>query len=230
MSTTFKKRAGRPVDALPQGPVPITQDAPRRQRRPAVIGAGVALAAVGALLSAWMYDEAGDRVSVIALAHDVPAGDTISASDLVSAQVASDPALDPVPVSRKGDIIGKTAVTDLPKGTLMTDASVRAGGDVAKGRDIVGVLAKPGQLPARELRPGDRVLVVSTPEDGSGSGSSQAGKPTMPDSISAVVSRVAGADANGARVVDVAVAGTDSTALAAWAASGHVAIVLKAGS
>ncbi|MEU3296678.1 SAF domain-containing protein [Streptomyces longwoodensis] len=230
MATTSarKKPADQPAPSAVPGPLPITQDAPRRRRRPVVVGAGLALAAVGALVAAWQVDEAGDRVAVVALAHDVQAGQVVKRSDLVVAQVAPDPALAPVPVSRSGDIVGKTAASDLPKGTLITNGSVREGSPIAQGRDTVGILAKPGQLPAQRLRAGDEVALVHTPEDDADSAKSSSQK--TPDSITAVVSGVSSADANGAVVVDVAVAGTDSSSLATWAARGAVTIVLKAGS
>lgn len=228
MATTFaKKKADQPSAAAPAaGPVPITQDAPRRRRRPVVVGAGLALAAVGALVAVWQVNEAGNRVSVIALAHDVEAGQTVKKSDLVTAQVAPDPALSPVPVSRSGDIVGKTAVSDLPEGTLVTDASVRAGSAVAKGLDTIGILAKPGQLPAQRLRTGDAVSLVHTPQEDAGTDASS----KTPDSIDAKVVGVSSPDANGAVVVDVAVSGTDSAPLAAWSARGAATIVLKADS
>ncbi|MFF6979411.1 SAF domain-containing protein [Streptomyces sp. NPDC008343] len=229
MATTFANK--KPADtaaAAPSGPLPITQDAPRRRRRPVVVGAGLALAAVGALVAVWQVDEAGNRVPVIALAHDVKAGETVQKSDLVVAQVAPDAALAPVPVSRSGDIVGKTAAADLPQGTLVTDASVNEGTPIAKGRDTVGILAKPGQLPAQRLHPGDEVVLVHTPQD-----DAEASKSTTqeaPDSISAVVVGLSSQDANGAVVVDVAVAGTDSPSLATWTARGAVTVVLKAAS
>ncbi|GGT28101.1 flagellar protein FlgA [Streptomyces kurssanovii] len=228
MATTFanKKTTGQSTAPVPAGPVPITQDAPRRRRRPVVVGAGLALAAVGALVAVWQVDEAGNRLPVIALAHDVKAGEIVRKSDLVVAQVAPDPALAPVPVSRSNDIVGKTAVADLPKGTLVTDSSVREGSPVAQGRDTVGILAKPGQLPAQRLRTGDSVALVHTPQDGAEAAQSSTQK--TPDSINAVVVGLSSPDANGAIVVDVAVAGTDSPPLATWAARGAVTVVLKA--
>ncbi|EDY49253.1 SAF domain-containing protein [Streptomyces clavuligerus] len=229
MATTLSARKSKGADsaaASPTGPVPITQDAPRRRRRPVVVGAGLALAAVGALLAVWQVDEAGNRVPVIALAHDVKAGQAVKKSDLVVAQIAPDAALAPVPVSRSGDIVGKTAAADLPKGSLVTDASVHEGTPVAKGRDTVGILAKPGQLPAQRLRTGDAVALVHTPQDDAGTAKS--GGKKAPDSLSAVVVGLSSPDANGAVVVDVAVAGTDSPSLATWAARGAVTIVLKA--
>ncbi|MEU0214361.1 SAF domain-containing protein [Streptomyces sp. NPDC006265] len=231
MATTFAKKntAAQPAAAAPGGPVPITQDAPRRRRRPVVVGAGLALAAVGALLAVWQVDEAGNRTPVIALAHDVKAGEKVKKSDLVVAQVAPDAALAPVPVSRSGDIVGKTAVADLPKGTLVTDSSVREGSPVAKGRDTVGILAKPGQLPAQRLRAGDAVALVHTPQDDADVAKGSSTQKTA-DTINAIVVGVSAPDANGAVVVDVAVAGTDSAPLATWAARGAVTVVLKAAS
>ncbi|MFF9458052.1 SAF domain-containing protein [Streptomyces flaveolus] len=229
MATTLPTRKSKGADSTatpPMGPIPITQDAPRRRRRPVVVGAGLALAAVGALLAVWQVDEAGNRVPVIAVAHDVKAGETVKKSDLVVAQVAPDAVLAPVPVSRSGDIVGKTAAADLPKGTLVTDASVQEGTPVAKGSDTVGILAKPGQLPAQRLRTGDAVALVHTPQDDADAAKS--GTQKAPDSITAVIVGLSSADANGAVVVDVAVAGTDSPTLATWAAKGEVTIVLKA--
>ncbi|MHC3392801.1 SAF domain-containing protein [Streptomyces lavendulocolor] len=229
MATTFaNKKPTEKAPAAAPGPLPISQDAPRRRRRPVVVGAGLALAAVGALLAVWQVDEAGNRVPVIAVAHDVKAGQIVKKSDLVVAQIAPDAALAPVPASRSGDIVGKTAAADLPKGSLVTDASVHEGTPVAKGRDTVGILAKPGQLPAQRLRTGDEVALVHTPQDDAEA--AKAGTQKAPDSISAVVVGLSSPDANGAVVVDVAVAGTDSPSLATWAARGAVTVVLKAAS
>jgi hypothetical protein len=227
MATSITTQQRTSDAAGPQGPLPITHDAPRSRRRPVVVGAGLALAAVGALVSVWMVNQAGDKVSVIATAHAIEAGETIKASDLVTAQISDDPALHPVPVSRSSDIVGKTAASDLPAGVLVTDDSVSSGSSVTKGKSVVGILAKPGQLPDEAMHPGDQVTVVYTPQDGSGSASSS--KPgSEPDSLPAVVARVSAPDANGAVVVDVAAADVNSTTLASWAAGGNVAIVLKA--
>ncbi|MFJ9574649.1 SAF domain-containing protein [Streptomyces bacillaris] len=229
MATKFApQRSAEPGPATAPSPLPITHEAPRRRRRPVVVGAGLALAAVGALLAAWQVSEAGDKTPVIALAHDVRAGQVVKKSDLAVAQVAADPALAPVPVSRSGDIVGKTAAADLSKGSLVTDSSVREGSLVTQGRDTVGILAKPGQLPAQRLRSGAKVALVHTPQDDADTAKSSTQK--APDSINAIVVGVSSADANGAVVVDVAVAGTDSSPLASWAARGAVTVVMKADS
>lgn len=235
MATKIAKRdnSGSASEA-PQGPLPITQDAPRKRRRPVVMGAGLALAAVGALIAVWAVDDAGDRVSVIATAKPIPAGAVIKPSDLVIAHVSRDAALHPVPVSEKKAIIGKAAAADIPAGILVTKDSVRDNASLTQGKDVVGILAKPGQLPSRLLEPGDEVTVVYTPQGGNGNAQSAGangkgdGKNTGPDSQPAVVTRVGDADANGARVVDVATTSGTSATLAAWAANNSASIVLKA--
>ncbi|WP_328373161.1 SAF domain-containing protein (plasmid) [Streptomyces sp. NBC_00445] len=207
----------------------MTNDAPRSRKHPVAVGAGLALAAVGALVAVWQVNEAGDKVGVVATRHAVAAGETIGASDLVTAAISHDSTLHTVPASGASDIIGKRAAADLPAGVLVTEDSVNAGSSVTKGKAVVGILAKPGQLPAQKLHAEDNVTIVHTPQEGSASAASdQAGTP--PDSLPAVVSRVGSPDANGAVVVDVAAAEANSTTIAAWAASGEVAIVLKADS
>lgn len=219
---TQKRRAAQAED--PGRPLPITDNSPRRSRRPALVTIGVALAAVGGLSAAYFVNAAGHRTDVIAVAHDIPAGQMITSADLVRASMVTDPALHPVPVSRAHDILGKAAAMDLPAGSLVTDRSVRGGQPLTAGKDTVGVLAKEGQLPAEALQPGQAVTVVQTPgqQDGSGAAAGQ------PSTISAVIVQIAAPDANGARVVDLAVSPVDSPALASWGATGRVAIVLKA--
>ncbi|MFE4599359.1 SAF domain-containing protein [Kitasatospora indigofera] len=208
----------------PLAPLPVTDSAPRRSRRPALFAVGVALAAVGGLGAAYFVHQAGVRVEVIAVAHDIPAGKLITSEDLVAASVIADPALHPVPVTRSHDILGKPAAADLPAGTLVTNRSVRTGQPLSAGKDTVGVLAKPGQLPAQALQAGDGVTIVSTP----GQQQDDKAAAQRPSTINAVVVQVSAPDANGARVVDLAVAPVDSPVLAAWSSTGRVAIVLKA--
>jgi len=227
MARTKEKTA--PDRVAVHTPLPITHDAPRSRRRPVVVGAGLALAAVGALVSVWLVNEAGDKIAVVATRHAIEAGDTVQASDLVTAEISRGSGLHVVAASRSSDLVGKRASSDLPAGVLVTEDSVSSGSSVTKGKSVVGILAKPGQLPVQTLHTGDKVTVVHTPTDGSASASSD--KPGSElDSLPAVVSRVGSPDANGAVVVDVAAAEVNSTSLAAWAASGDVAIVLKAAS
>ncbi|WP_233288926.1 SAF domain-containing protein [Kitasatospora sp. MBT63] len=219
--STTKQRTDPATDSAPAS-VPITESAPRRGRRPALVGIGVAVAVVGALGGWSLVDQARDRVQVLAVARPVPAGQAITAADLVAAEVAPDPALRPVAVSRSKEIVGKTAATDLVPGSLITTQSVREGKPVTTGRDVVGILTKPGQMPQGRLQIGDAVILVATPRQDDTKADAQ------PATINAVVARVGDADGNGVIVVDVAVSPVDSPSVAAWTASGRIGIVLKA--
>ncbi|MDH6710915.1 hypothetical protein P3T27_007666 [Kitasatospora sp. MAA19] len=206
------------------GPLPVADPGPRRSRRPAIIAVGVTLTALGGLTAGYYNMKAANRVEVIAVAHPIPAGKVISADDLKSASVIPDPALHPVPLPRAHDILGKAAAADLPAGTLITDDSVRSGQPLRAGKDTVGVLAKIGQLPAQSLQAGDEVQVVSTP----GPQDDKAATAARPATIGAVVLQVGEPDANNSRVVDLAVNPVDSPVVASWAATGRIAIILKA--
>ncbi|MER5352595.1 SAF domain-containing protein [Kitasatospora sp. NPDC002551] len=227
MAPTLSRPRRAPVQAgtsAPAAALPVSDPGTRRSRRPALVAVGVALAAVGGLAGAYLVNQAGQRTDVIAVARDIPAGKVITADDLRSASMVADPALHPVPVTRSADILGKTAAADLPAGALVTDSSVRTGQPIAAGKERVGVLVKAGQVPARALQAGDEVHVVATP----GPQDDKAATGARPSTIEAVVLQVGEPDANGARVVDLAVSAVDSPVVASWAATGRVALVVKA--
>ena len=210
--------------ASPGGPpVGISGAAPRRARRPMVVAVGTVLAVVGGLSAYSLVSHAGDRVAVLALAQSVPRGQTVTSADLVVAQVAPDPALLPVPAADAAQIVGRTSSVDLTKGSLLTAGEVQSGVSLTAGKSVVGVLAKPGMIPAGQLQPGDAVVVVSTP------GQNGAKTSGAPQTINAVVVSVGAADANENSIVDLACDPADGPQLASWASTGAVAIITQGG-
>lgn len=202
-----------PAPSVPRPP-------PRSRRRPAVIGAGVALLALGALTSAWLVGAAGDTVPVVALAADVQRGAVLERTDLRVVDVRPDPVLAIVPEARLEEVVGSTAATGLLAGSLLTPASTMDQLVPAEGTSLVGVALSAGQLPAEPLVPGDPVRIVDTPP-------AQADPPAVdPDTISARVVSVAGPDDVGLTTVDVLVPAGDAAGLAARVATGRVALVL----
>ena len=197
----------------------ITGVAPRRARRPMVVALGTILAAVGGLGAYTLVNQAGDRVAVLAVAQNVPRGQAITSADLVVAEVAPDPALAPVPAIDASQVLLRSAAADLPRGALLTAGSVQTGTSLTAGKAVVGVLAKPGMIPAGQLLPGDAVTVVSTPGQG-GTKTTAA-----PQTIQATVVSIGQPDANEDSVVDVAADPADGPALASWASTGQVAII-----
>jgi len=194
-----------------------------RRRRPAVLAMAVALIAAGGLGGAVLYNSTGQRIAVLALARDVPMGQTLTADDLVVARIAGDPALRPLDAKDRARTIGLRATTDLRRGALLLKADVTADPALQPGQQVVGVAAKRSQLPAARLQQGLRVLVVSTPETPSGQA---AGTVRTPETLAATVVTVGKVDTDGSLVVDVAVPAADGPRLAAWVATGKFQVIL----
>lgn len=187
-------------------------------------------------LSAWfayLYSQAGQRHSVLAVARAVPAGQALVAADLKEVMVSADPALEPIPAARQSSVIGRTSAVALVKGTLLSEDELATGPLVPAGRDIVGLSLKAGQVPLG-VRVGDRVVVIRTPTTPTAAtGASGIGT----DTAGAVLSRnaeVLAVDAGsatngGTTVVSVVVDAADAGAVAAAAASGQVSLVVEGG-
>lgn len=209
---------GRSNLGTPTTPAPL-----RARRRPAYVALGVALAAAGGVMTATLVARTGDRVAVLAVAQNVPVGATITARDLTIAHVAADSALSPVRAGDESTVVGQVAAVGLPAGSLLVRSDLTPTALPAPGQQLVGVAVKPGQLPARPLTAGDKVLVAETPGafSGSGSGSTVAAVATIP----ATVVDVSAPESNGTVVVDLLVATAQGPQVAAIASTGHVALL-----
>jgi hypothetical protein len=222
--STTATRKDAPGTSAPPPPSPVAP--PRtlsaRRRRPALIGLSLALIAVGGLTGAVTMVGTGHRTPVLAIAQDIPVGSAITAQDLVTASISLDPALQTVPASDEQRIIGSYATVELKPGSLLTRSDVTNQQLVGPYNQVVGVLLKPGQLPSAPLTPGLQVLVVGTPAQDSD-------LPTSPPlTLPGEVVEVGTPDSEGNVTVDLSVASTDGPALAAWAATGRIAIIIQA--
>lgn len=199
---------------------PAVASPPKQRRRPALIGLGVALVALGGLGAAYLATSVSTTVSVIALQNDVARGELIERADLTTAAINADPNLDPVRATRIDEMVGKYATSDLAQGSLLTESSVHADLQPAEGEAMVGVAVTAAQLPFEALRPGDTVRIVDTPNP-------QDGPPSeTPESIEAIVVRSAVDEEDGQRIVDVVLPEARAADLAARVATGRISIVL----
>ncbi|WP_042431591.1 SAF domain-containing protein [Streptacidiphilus anmyonensis] len=221
----------------------------RRKRRPAVLALGVALVAAGGLGGAALYLTTGQRVPVLALAHDVPAGQPLTADDLTEVRISLDPALHPL--SADSHVLNMRATTDLKAGQLLTAADLTDDPLVQAGQEVLGVSAKPAQLPASGLNAGTWVVLVYTPSaEGTGTGTGAETLPSPANSggtggagganggsagatlLQSVTVRVVSVGAasvdDGTTVVDVAVPGDQAAPVADLVASGKFAVLLAA--
>lgn len=196
---------------------------PAGRRRPAMLIAGLMLAAIGAVVAATTAMAAGDRSPVLVVTHDVAAGARLTDADLAVARVADDPHLHPVAASALASVVGQRAATALTAGTLLTRGMLSSQPAPAAGTAIVPVALKPSQLPARPLQPGDRLLVVPAVADGA----PQPASSVMP--VAATVGEIGTPTDDGTVVLDLQVDEGQAALLAQLAAGGHVALVLLPG-
>ncbi|MFD9540869.1 SAF domain-containing protein [Streptomyces sp. NPDC060022] len=214
-----------------QGRSPKPVAAPRmvkqRRRRPGLIALSVALIAVGGLSGAVLYSTSGQRTPVLVVTRDIPVGTKLTKEDLGEASVALDPAVKSVKASHASELVGQRAAVDLRAGSLLTPAQVTDKSLVGPGQQLVGVSLKPSQIPATRLSPGQKVLIVSTPDADAAAAQQETGLERKPKTLAASVVAVgAPATGTGNVVVDVAVPVKDGPALAAQVATGNVAVIV----
>ncbi|MGW1056589.1 SAF domain-containing protein [Micromonospora rubida] len=214
MSLATRSGTG-PVDA------PIAPPKVLRQRRvrPGLLGLAVLLIALGGLGAAFAVTSVRATGSYLAVARPVEVGRTLSADDLVTVQVAGGQGLRPVPAGQLNEVVGKRAAVALAPGTLLTPAQLTDDPLLGPGQQQISLDLAPGQVPAKRLHPGDRVLLVSTPNrnaNGQSAGSTRF-EATVIDTATPSSSSV---------VVYVALTARDVPAIVALAAQDRIAVVL----
>jgi hypothetical protein len=210
------------VHGLPRAPV---LPPPRRRRRPALLALAVSMVVLGALGATYLATSLGQTTAVIAIAREVPWGQTLTAADLVEARISADPALEPIPYVDRDQVIGLVAATSLAPGSLLTRDALTDQRLPAPGQQLVGVGVSAVQLPTTALRPGDDVLLVPVAA-GSAPAATEGGAPSA---VEATVVQTGSPGTDGLRVVDVLVDAADGPDVAARAAAGLIAIVVVAG-
>ena len=164
VSTLTPRRNGSaPPNPTTPGASPVRRR--RAGRNDLRIGVGVVVIVLCVLAFATLYSHAGERATVITVARDVPAGHTITADDLSTAQISTDTSIPVMPASAVNSVVGRTAATDLASGSLVTAGQLLDGPRVADDRAVVGAKLQPGQYPTN-LRIGDHVQLVAVPAAG----------------------------------------------------------------
>ena len=178
---------------------------------------------LGGLVSMWAVSSYAHRDRVLVIAQNISVGHTITVDDLAGADLTVDPRVAAFTVEQQDQVIGKVALVDLAKGTLINPSQVGQSQVLTAGQVLVPLQLKPGQLPAVGVAPGQRVLLVATPVDTGQP--APVGGPTDP--IEATVSESGAPDpSTGVIVVDVRVPQHVGVALARMAASGNVTVVV----
>jgi len=199
---------------------------PGRSRRRGMLALMIVTIVIGALGAGFFVNRSAVKIEVVGFAHDVAWGQVIAPTDLKMVDVLPDQGLSAVAWTDRTQLSGHKAATALLAGTIASDRSVTSQDVLASGQALVGLLLKPGQLPATPLHPRDHVTLIRTnPISGSAStGSVQGATGT------AEVFAVGPVDASGARTIDVIIAAGQVASAANDAADGHIALALLPGS
>lgn len=189
----------------------------RRKLAPVLI---LLLALAGGLFFYLGFQGQGN-VQVFTVTGDIQRGHVMSQQDLATITVAKDSVGDKYLDSDAAAVLGKTALVDLPKGSLVLKSNIGDKLPVADGTSIVGVSVSSAQLPSRPLKAGDHVRIIKTPTQG------QTQEKTVAP-ISAIVDRTKFDNVKGITSVDVIVPSNIAPTISAWSASGNAGIILDA--
>ncbi|MCK2241869.1 MULTISPECIES: SAF domain-containing protein [unclassified Crossiella] len=160
------------------------------------------------------------RVAVLVLARTVEWGHRIVEADLAVAHIVQDPAAQMIRAEEQAAVIGKTAVTTLTTGSVLAPKQISDTPVPGAGQHLLGLGSKPG-LPARGLRPGERVLVTPVVSGQTGAVETALRGAGFP----ARVFGIGGEPAQGTVTVDVVIA-TEHLDKATAAAAGPVIITV----
>ncbi len=204
----------------------------KRQRSLPLVAVGVLLVVGFGLAAAVVQMRTAHRTAVLAVSRPVAIGQQIQPTDLSTVRISVDPALRPVRATEISSVVGHSAAVQLVPGSLVTQGAVADSSRLQKGKVVVGLALKPGQLPAGTLRVGDQVLLIST-----GASSKSANGDSAADQGTVLVRQAtvyglgsAARSADSSSTISIVVDEADAPAVAAAGAAGQVSLVLRAAS
>ena len=130
------------------------------------IAAGVALAAVAVGGNVLVYSSLDDRIAVLQVARDVPAGAELTRADLRTVEVDADESVHMVDADAIAGTVGRFAKVRIAAGSLLVTETLQDTPLVSEDSAIVAIQVGEGGLPIG-LREQSRVqLVVATADGG----------------------------------------------------------------
>jgi Flp pilus assembly protein CpaB len=106
---------------------------------------------------------AQERTAVLLVAGSVRPGEAIEEADLRVAEVSMPAGVDFVPVSARGELVGRVAAEPLWEGKLISRASVSQAPPLPAGFAAITMLLPAESALGGDLRAGDHVAVISSP-------------------------------------------------------------------
>lgn len=163
MGTVTSERATRAAAAPPANRLTAGR---RRIGVPWVLG-GLLVTVGCALAFGVLAQGLADRRPILVLARPVERGTVLGDADLAVAQISADPGVQVVAADDRARLLGRTLLTAMPQGSVITPDLVAPGAvDIGPGSRTVGLALEPGAYPTASLAPGDIVSVVETTAGG----------------------------------------------------------------
>lgn len=232
MVTTAPPQRARLRTTNGHSPAGMRLEPTKPRRNGALIAVGVLLMVGCGFIAAVLQMRATSKTSVLAVAHQIPAGQVVRSSDLATVEISGGGGLSAIAASDRASVVGKTAAVSLMPGTLMTRSQLALDTSVSKGKVVIGLALKPGQLPTSHLKAGDDVLVLATGAAAQlATTESGAGSNEVQGAVLVRRARVYGVD-GGSRTgdntaVSILIDETDAPAVGAAANAGQITLVLQ---
>ncbi len=212
---------------------------PPRERKPALAALAVLLILVGALGATMLVLRAGDRIEVVKVTQSIPAGESVTDSNVTSVMVAADDSIHYVEWSQLPDLKRLKALNTVPKGAVAVGEMFGKKSELPDGKASVGLALKEGQYPAN-LKAGDMVAAYHvgsnagsrSGDESSSSGGTAAGGDSLIVDKARVNTKSSKDDATistGNLAITLVVDQDDVPALTQAAAAGEVAVALVPG-
>jgi hypothetical protein len=136
------------------------------RRRPLLIAFGIVLIVVGAVVMWYVVAMLKDTIQVVAARVDVPRGEILKATDLVTVEIRPDPSLRTIPAASLESLVGQRVVSDLSAGGLVVPEAVSEKLSPEPDQALVGVPLTLGQqMPGIVPRLGQPIALVAFSDD-----------------------------------------------------------------
>lgn len=191
----------------------------RLRRQPAWLIGGILAVCLGGLASAFLVMNVASTDEVLAVTATVHRGETIESDDLVVVSIGTAEALNTVPSTAVDEVVGQTALVDMPEGALVVAGSY--GQDpLADDAVRIGVRLEAGRYPLG-LVAGSTVGVVALPSEGA--------EPTddkgLPGTAPATLAAAPIEQPDGSVVINLIVTQERADSVARRASGGRLALV-----
>jgi hypothetical protein len=222
--------AGAGRSAVPAQPsVGDRLPTPPRERKPALAALAVLLILVGALGATMLVLRAGERIEVVKVTAEIPAGESVG-DKVTSVLVAEDESINYVLWEQRDTLKQLKAKSTIYKDTIVMGQMFAEGQGLPAGKAAVGVALKEGQYPS-DIKAGNTVAVynVDAPsgsnDDDSAASASSGGLLVDNAKIQLVAEESDATVSTGNLSLTLLVDQADAAAVAKAAAAGAVAIV-----